>query len=91
LQLFSSANLAPGTNTAWFINSEYDALYRSIRSERPSPDRNQKIRRMIEILQAEAPVIPFFVAHDYRVVQARVQNYKYHLLTRSHGKYWSLK
>jgi oligopeptide transport system substrate-binding protein len=91
LQLFASANLAPGTNSAWFINAEYDALYKAIRAMPPSADRTQKVQRMIQILQRDLPIIPFFVAQDYRVVHSRVQNYKYHLLTRSHGKYWALK
>lgn len=87
LQLFISRNKAPGVNHSNFSNAEFDRLYDEIRYMLPSDKREAKIRRMVEILQQEVPVIFYFHALEYRLASKRLQNYRPNLLLHGSLKY----
>jgi len=90
LQLFYSPNEAPGPNSANFKNAEYDKLYQQIRTQAPGKERRKAVRRMVEILQSELPVIFFFHEMNYYVAQPGLKNFKSHLLLPGLGKFLDL-
>jgi oligopeptide transport system substrate-binding protein len=90
LQLFYGKNAAPGPNSASFVNAEYDQLYEQIRTQRPSASRKKSIRRMVEILHAEVPVVFFFHSMSYGVRRAWLLNHKPNEFLYGTGRYYDL-
>lgn len=90
LQLFYSDNAAPGPNSANFKNAEYDKLYETIRTQRPSPARVKSIQRMIAILHEEMPVVFFFHSMTYTIYRSWLRNYKPHEFLYGTQRYWDI-
>jgi oligopeptide transport system substrate-binding protein len=90
LQLFVGSNQAPGPNTANFVSAEYDRLFKEMRVMSASKKRSEKIATMVAILNQELPVVFFFHAMDYFVVQGWVKNYRPHQLLYGTGRYFDL-
>jgi oligopeptide transport system substrate-binding protein len=90
LQLFYGKNAAPGPNSSNFVNSEYDGLYEEIRTQRPSVSRKKSVKRMVEILQAEVPVVFFFHSMSYGVRRSWVKNVKPNEFLYGTGRYYDI-
>jgi oligopeptide transport system substrate-binding protein len=91
LQCFISANAAPGPNSSNFMNKDFDDLYEKVKVELPGPKRVAMIKRMVDILQAEVPVVFFYHALDYRVSQPWLQNYHPNDLLYGAAKFYNIK
>ncbi len=64
LQLFYSANRAPGMNLLNYENKEFDALYVKISSLADSRERNDLIKKAVEIIIEDCPLISGFAPHN---------------------------
>ena len=60
LQLFYSANRAPGMNVLNYENKDFDALYDKISSLADSRERNDLIKKAVEIIIEDCPLISGF-------------------------------
>ncbi len=60
-QVFYSKNISPGSNSSNFVNRRYDSLFEKAVVLPPGPERTQKFRELVKIINEEIPVI--FLVH----------------------------
>lgn len=87
LQLFYGPNESPGSNHFNYKNEEYDELYRKMAVMRDSPERQELIDRMVEILIEDVPCI--FLTHrvSYVLQYPWIRNFKPHEMATNTFKY----
>jgi ABC-type transport system substrate-binding protein len=88
LMLLYGPNAAPaGANAARFQNDEYDGLFEQINGALDTPERRQRIRRMVEIACEEAPWIFDLHRESWVLHQPWCKNYKYPVIGGGYFKY----
>lgn len=71
-----SRTASGGPNTANFSDSEYDRLFVEMRALPNGPERRERIRRMVEIVERERPWIELFYPEDYALFHGWLANLK---------------
>ncbi len=71
-----SRTASGGPNTANFADPEYDRLFLEMRALPNGPERREKIRRMVEIVERERPWIELFYPEDYALFHGWLANLK---------------
>ncbi|HLG20242.1 MAG TPA: ABC transporter substrate-binding protein [Bdellovibrionota bacterium] len=87
LQLFYGPNAAPATNRSCFQNSGFDSLYKEIQADEDSPERKERINRVVQIIMEEMPLIPLVHRSAPRAVQGWVSNFRLNPFARGGYKY----
>lgn len=88
LQLLYGPNAAPnGANAACWQHDEYDRLYEAVAVMDDTPERSNKIRRMIDIFAEEQPWILGFHRDAWVLHQPWCHNYKYPVIGGGYFKY----
>ncbi len=64
LQLFYSANRAPGMNVLNYENKDFDALYDKISTLVDSRERSELMKKAVEIIIEDCPLISGFAPHN---------------------------
>ena len=77
-----------GENAANYKNPEYDQLFGQMKHMENSPERQQIIDRMVEILRQDAPWLWGYHPKDYGLYHAWYGNVKPNKLSHNNMKYW---
>lgn len=88
LQTFLGNLAGTDTNLSSFRNTEYDALYKKIRTMEDSPERELLVGRMLKILNHETPGIPIDHRHNWFLTQPWFSNYRPHAFEPIAAKYF---
>jgi ABC-type transport system substrate-binding protein len=76
-----------GENAANYVNPEYDALFEKVKSMPNSPERQQLIDRMVDIVRVDAPWIWGMHPKSYSLRHSWVANNKPNSMARNSMKY----
>lgn len=87
LQLLYGPNAPPNPNHSAFSHPEYDRLYEQIKTMEDSPERQELIQKMVEIVVEEAPWIYNFHSPSYVLRHAWYMNGKAHSISGNYKKY----
>lgn len=90
MQLFYGPNVASTYNENHYRNSEFDTLYRRMRSMPPGPDRESIIRKMNEIVARDAHVVFLYHPVSYGLSHQWVSPLKPHPINTNQLKYRDL-
>lgn len=79
-----------GVNSANYKNAEYDRLFAKMQLMEDSPERMAIIRRMLAIVQYDAPWLSMWHPHSYVLNNAWVRNTKAHGIDKAVLKYFDV-
>ena len=90
LQLFYSKNISPGSNSSNFVNRKYDSLFEKAVTLPPGPERTQKFRELVKIINEEVPVV--FIIHriNQKPFHAWLDNFNVHSMIFDFYQYLSI-
>ena len=72
LQVFHSANSAPGINKSNFRNQEFDFLFAAWSASNDSDERNKLAAQMVAIIDQYAPLIPVDHRRSWLLISSRL-------------------
>lgn len=82
---------SPHPNSSRFKNPVYDQLFEQMKGLENGPERAEKIRAMLAILEEERPVIELFHNETYRLLHGWLHNVKPTGISIDTTKYWNIE
>lgn len=91
LQLLSKNNLAPGQNYFFYINDEYDRLFKEAREIENGPRKFELMKKMETLVNNELPWIMQYYSRNYILSHKHLKNFMYSDIIYNNIKYLKLE
>ena len=91
LQLLSKNNLAPGQNYFYYINDEYDRLFKEAREIENGPRKFELMKQMETLVNNELPWIMQYYSRNYILSHKYLKNFMYSDIIYNNIKYLKLE
>ncbi|ATH06524.1 hypothetical protein BIY24_00765 [Halobacteriovorax marinus] len=90
LQLLISKNHAPGPNSTFYSNKEFDKLFNKLKVMPNGPEKIEVMKRMEEIIIHDLPWVMQYYSRNYILYHDRLNNYRHSDLIYNNFKYLRL-
>lgn len=91
LQLLSSTNLPPGTNSSQYVNPRFDKLFHELRELNDGPQKFEYMKQMEKMVNQDLPWVMQFYTRNYILYHDHLQNFRYSDIIYNSLKYLKLK
>ncbi|MDH4468127.1 MAG: ABC transporter substrate-binding protein [Bacteriovoracaceae bacterium] len=89
-QLLYSKNFPPGSNVAYYSNSEVDRLHEALSSESDPDKAHELIKQITAQVYEDLPWIPLFTSRGFFLLSPKIRNYRPSTMFYNRLKYWEL-
>ncbi|WP_372653317.1 ABC transporter substrate-binding protein [Halobacteriovorax sp.] len=90
LQLLISKNHAPGPNSTFYSNKDFDALFDKMKVLPNGPEKIEVMKKMEKIINNDLPWVMQYYSRNYILYHERLNNYRHSDLIYNNFKYLRL-
>ncbi len=87
LQLLTTANLPPGTNSSQYSNPEFDKMFNELRELEDGDRKNELMKKMEDIINRDLPWSMQYYSRNYILYHDYLKNFRYSDIIYNNIKY----
>ncbi len=91
LQLLTSANLPPGTNSSQYANPEFDKMFNELRELEDGKRKFELMKKMETIVNQDLPWAMQYYSRNYILYHDHLKNFRYSDIIYNNVKYLKLR